>query len=195
MGSERVFELRLCEWGCSVGDRLLNGVAVGQQKTVVRIDATVDNRLFEDALGMSSVLSNDDGELFERIDDDKAITVLGEELLETIERSGRDLEAVLLIVVVPPETVEDLFAVEIMFEQVGFVDNEDVDPLATGATERRHCVEAHYRTILIVCQSLSFDACFSYTLFGSTLLVSQSTSRRACSSASLPGLRKSWRRS
>ncbi|PSP89095.1 hypothetical protein BRC90_05475, partial [Halobacteriales archaeon QS_4_69_34] len=32
------------------------------------------------------------------------------------------------------------------------------------------------------------------TLFGSTLLVSQSTSRRACSSASLPGLRKSWRR-
>ena len=33
------------------------------------------------------------------------------------------------------------------------------------------------------------------TLFGSTLLVSQSTSRRACLSASFPGLRKSWRRS
>ena len=66
--------------------------------------------------GWAVYFRNEDGELFERVNNHEAVAMVGEELLEVLERSSWNLKAVLLIVVVPPEAVEDLLALEVVFE-------------------------------------------------------------------------------
>ena len=94
--------------------------------------------MLEDGLRMLEVLFADHDERCDRINDDQAIPVLGQDRAKRLECRQWDFEAVVLIVVVVFQAVEYLFVVEEVFEQVCLVDLKDVDLFVARPAELRY---------------------------------------------------------
>jgi hypothetical protein len=118
--------------------RSVNGWLVGHEETVVTIDSTLDDGFFKNVVWMGSVFLHHHDEHFGHVNVHETVSVFFEKHPKFLELVGRNFEPILMIVVVPFESIEYLLIIKEVLEEVNVVNDKDVDSFVSRSAEFRH---------------------------------------------------------